>query len=353
MTFFARSHLNRTLNQPQPSNSGISVALQCGRRARLCISSSLAGPQIASRFQSLASGRLSLCCSTCERTRVTEIPEHLLKRSRERRSALGLGGEESASEGASSTPSTATPAVAASSTPAAASGPAPRGAAKAPAAPPPPQKVHPTVIAAKSRRKIPFWAMLALSLLPVWMFLYARSLTLTAEASEGPLGLGAEVYSNCASCHGGAGGGGVGYQFSGGEVLKSYPHIEDQIRYVYYGTGAYNIAGVTIPGNPDREGGPHITGALGNMPQFGSSAGGALTDYQLLSVVCHVRYTLGGADPTSDEFANEFATWCSEDSEIFTGLQGGAFGLRDVENFVDGLIPIGMEPAAGSAPGDR
>jgi mono/diheme cytochrome c family protein len=284
---------------------------------------------------------------------VTEIPEHLLKRSRERRSALGLGGEESASEGATSTPSAATPAVAASSTPAAASGPAPRAGSKAPAAPPPPKQVHPTVIAAKSRRKVPFWAMLALSLLPVWLFLYARSLTLTVEASEGPLGLGAEVYSNCASCHGGAGGGGVGYQFSGGEVLKSYPHIEDQIRYVYYGTGAYNIAGVTIPGNPDREGGPHITGALGNMPQFGSSAGGALTDYQLLSVVCHVRYTLGGADPTSEEFAEEFATWCSEDSEIFSGLQGGAFGLRDVENFIDGLIPIGMEPAAGSAPGAR
>ncbi len=284
---------------------------------------------------------------------MTEIPEHLLKRSRERRSALGLGGDESASEGASTTPATTTPAVAASSTPAPAAGPAGRGAVAAPPAPAPPKKVHPTVIAAQSRRKIPFWAMMALSLLPVWMFLYARSLTQTVEASEGPLGLGAEVYSNCASCHGGAGGGGVGYQFSGGEILKSYPNIEDQIRYVYYGTGAYNIAGVTIPGNPDREGGPHITGALGNMPQFGSAAGGALTDYQLLSVICHTRYTLGGADPTSEEWAEEFGTWCSEDSPIYSGLQGGAFGLRDLENFVDGVIPIGMEPAAGSPAGVR
>ena len=284
---------------------------------------------------------------------MTEIPEHLLKRSRERRSALGLGGEESASQGATSTPAAATTAVAASSTAVAATGPAPRGAAAAPAAPAPPKKVHPTVIAAKSRRRVPFWAMLALSLLPVWMFLYARSLTQTVEASDGPLGLGAEVYSNCASCHGGAGGGGVGYQLSDGEVLKSYPHIEDQLRYVYYGTGAYNIAGVTIPGNPDREGGPHITGALGNMPQFGSAAGGALTDYQLLSVVCHVRYTLSGADPNSAEWGEEYETWCSEGSEIFSGLQGGAFGLRDVENFVDGVIPIGMEPKAGSPAGDR
>jgi mono/diheme cytochrome c family protein len=279
---------------------------------------------------------------------VTEIPEHLLKRSKERRAALGLGGDDAAGSTEAATPAK-TPAVpAATSAPEASGAPARRAAASSPAAPPPPKPVHPTVIAATRRRKVPFWAMAALSLMPLWLFMYARSLTPTAEAAEGPIGLGAEIYSNCASCHGGAGGGGVGYAFTGGEVTKTYPHIEDQLRYVYYGTGAYNIAGVEIPGDPNREGGPHITGALGNMPQFGASAGGGLTDYQLLSVVCHERYTLGGADPTSAEFAEEFQTWCSEDSPIFSGLQGGQFGLRDMEMVIEDIIPIGMEPVPGS-----
>ena len=50
--------------------------------------------------------------------------------------------------------------------------------------------------------KIPFWAMGALSLLPIWMFIYVRSLTQETEEAAGPLGEGAEVYGSCASCHG-------------------------------------------------------------------------------------------------------------------------------------------------------
>jgi mono/diheme cytochrome c family protein len=284
---------------------------------------------------------------------VTEIPEHLLKRSRERRAALGLGGDEAETPSSPATgdASPAVPATAAA--PAAPAGPAPRGAAPTPAAPPPPKPDHPTVVAYKRRRRIPFWAMAALSLMPVWAFMYARSLTATETAAEGPLGLGGEVYSQCASCHGGGGGGGVGYAFTGGEVLLTYPHIEDMIRYVYFGTGEYNIAGVTIPGDPDRPGGPHVTGALGNMPQFGSGAGGGLTDYQILAVVCHERYTLGGADPTSAEWADEFERWCSQDSEIFQGLQSAQFGLRDMETVIDDIIPIGMEPVPGTPAGER
>lgn len=286
---------------------------------------------------------------------MTEIPEHLLKRSRERRAALGLGGDDAGAQGdapaAESTPATTKSAAPA---PAAPSGPAPRAAAPEPAAPPPPAKVHPTVLAAQRRRRIPFWAMAALSLMPIWVFMYARALTDTADAAEGPIGLGAEIYSNCASCHGGAGGGGVGYAFTGGEVLETFPNIEDMVRYVYYGTGAYNAAGVTVYGNPEREGGPHVTGGMGNMPNFGSgTTGGSLTDYELVSVVCHERYTLGGADPTSDEWSEEFDLWCSEDSPIFSGLEGGEFELRTMEDMVEGIIPIGNEPVEGSAAGDR
>jgi mono/diheme cytochrome c family protein len=285
---------------------------------------------------------------------VTEIPEHLLKRSRERRAALGLGGDDAGGETTAPASSETAPATTTSApAPAAATGPAPRGAKPEPAAPKPPPPVHPTVIAAQRRRRIPFWAMAALSLMPIWVFMYARAVTETAEAAEGPIGLGAEIYSQCASCHGGGGGGGVGYAFTGGEVLETFPNIEDMVRYVYFGTGEYNVAGVTIYGNPEREGGPHITGAQGNMPQFGAGAGGSLTDYQLVSVVCHERYTLGGADPTSDMWSDEFEQWCSEDSPIFEGLQGGVLELRTMHEILEGIIPIGMEPVEGSPAGAR
>src|SRR5690606_23239928 len=88
---------------------------------------------------------------------VTEIPEHLLKRSKERRAALGLptdGGDAPAA-----TPAAATPAASSPETPAAAAPPAKPAAPATPAAPPPPKPDPPYVAAAKRRRRIPFWAM--------------------------------------------------------------------------------------------------------------------------------------------------------------------------------------------------
>lgn len=273
---------------------------------------------------------------------MTEIPEHLLKRSRERRAASGAGGDDAAP----ATPAASAPAKVAGSTPAAASGPVERAAA--PAVPgPPPSKPDTAVVAAYKRRKrIPFWAMVALSMLPVWAFMYARAVTQSPVEAAGPLGLGGEVYAGCVSCHGAAGGGGVGYAFADGEVFKTFPHIEDQLRFVYFGTSSYNIAGVEIYGNPDREGGPHISGVKGPMPAQGESAGGSLTDYEILSVVCHERYALGGADPTGD-YSAEFDEWCSESSEIFADLQGGG-QLADLHERFDGLLPIGDAPVPGS-----
>jgi mono/diheme cytochrome c family protein len=282
---------------------------------------------------------------------VTEIPEHLLKRSRERRSAIGQGGDAAAADapadaaGANApatTPATTTPAVAP-----AASGPPARTPAPAPAAPPPPKPEPVYVQAAKQRRKIPFWAMATLSLMPLWGFMYVRAVTEPAEVVEGPLGVGAEIYSSCASCHGAGGGGGVGYAFSGGTVLETFPHIEDQIRYVHYGTEGYNAAGVDIYGNPDREGGPHLTGGLGVMPAFG----GQLTQYEIVSVVCHERYSLGGADPTSEEWADEYETWCSEESPVFAELQAGTYDYTSPDAPVMGeaeIMPVGPEAIAGS-----
>jgi len=278
---------------------------------------------------------------------VTEIPEHLLKRSRDRRSALGLGGDESGGETGGGDDKPAAPAATTSSTPAApaSTAPAARAAAPAPAAPPPPKPDSPVVVAYKKRRRVPFWAMTALAVLPVWAFLYAKAVTEQPVEAAGPIGIGAEVYSNCQSCHPG-GNAGAGYGFTGGEVMLTFPHIEDQIRYVYFGTEQYNIAGVEIYGNPDRDGGAHITGALGPMPGWG----GNLTDEEILSVVCHERYTLGGADPAG-EFAEEYETWCSNASPVFADLAGGG-ALADVDQRVDGIMPIGDTPVPGSPPSE-
>ena len=285
---------------------------------------------------------------------MTEIPEHLLKRSRERRSAIGQGGDAAAdapsdAAAASNVPATTTPAAAPAAAPAA-SGPPARTPAPAPAAPPPPKPEPVYVQAAKRRRKIPFWAMATLSLMPVWGFMYVRAVTEPPEVVEGPLGIGTEIYSSCASCHGAAGGGGVGYAFSGGSVLETFPEIEDQIRYVYYGTEGYNAEGVEIYGNPDREGGPHVTGGLGVMPAFG----GQLTQYEIVAVVCHERYTLGGADPTSEEWADEYETWCSEESPVFAELEAGTYDYTSEAGPTIGdvaITPIGPRAIPGSPPG--
>ncbi|MET0323856.1 MAG: hypothetical protein ABW219_01445 [Ilumatobacteraceae bacterium] len=292
---------------------------------------------------------------------MTEIPEHLLKRSKDRRAALGLGGDAGDAPAGADAPA-ATPATTGAAAPAAAApppaGPVGRKAAAAPAPPPPPPPDPPYVAAAKSRMKIPFWAMAALSLMPIWLFMYVRSVTEPPEVATGPLGVGAEIYSTCQSCHGGGGEGGVGRPFVDGAVLETFPHIEDQLRFVYFGTAEYNLAGVESYGNPDREGGPHLAGSFGVMPQQGSTVGGDLTDDEILAVVCHERYDLGGADPTSDEYVEEFEDWCSEEAPAYLALESGIpladladQGLTNAEGEEFPIIPIGDAPAEGSPPG--
>lgn len=268
---------------------------------------------------------------------MTEIPEHLLKRSQ----AAKAKGTGEAAPAASPAPAAAAPARVEASVPAAAPAPAT-------AAPPPPEP--PYVQAAKARKKIPFWAMATLSLLPVWVFMYGRGLTPKEQTVAGPIGAGAAVYTaQCSSCHGVNGEGGVGYAFAGGEVLKTYPHIEDMLRWIYFGTQNYQTAGIEIPGNPERDGGPHVTGAQGVMPNFGATTGGSLTDAELLAVTCHVRYTLAGADPAGD-YAEEFATWCSPDAPAWAGLEDGSITFANSAEMLPDTAQVGLEPAAGSAP---
>ncbi len=256
---------------------------------------------------------------------MTEIPEHLLKRSQARKQELS-GDAAAPSSGA------AAPAVAPRATPAQpAAAPAPKAAAPDPD----------YIASAKTRKKIPFWAMATLSLLPMWAFLYVLALQPKNEVVEGPMAIGAEVYGSCAGCHGAAGQGGAGRILHEGEVLATFPHIEDMLNFVYVGSQAFVSAEIPVYGDPDREGGAHAPLSYnGNpMPMQGQTAGGALTEYEILGVVCHVRYETAGADPTSEQWAAEYERWCSPDSEIFAALESGTTSFEKVHTDFSALMP--------------
>ena len=149
----------------------------------------------------------------------------------------------------------------------------------------------------------------------------------------GPLSIGATQYASCAGCHGADGSGGAGRPLYQGEVLKTFPRIEDMLNFVYNGSQKYVAAGIKVYGNPNREGGAHAPLSYnGNpMPMQGEKAGGALTEAQILGVVCHERYTIGGADPASEEYKDEYEAWCSPDSEIFKALEAGSTSFDTIE----------------------
>jgi len=274
---------------------------------------------------------------------VTEIPEHLLKRSKERRQALS--GDESAPAVA---PAAQVEKVASAPVAAQASVPA------TPSAPPPPPPDPEYVVGAKTRRKIPFWAMAGLSLLPLWAFLYLLALQPKEVVAEGPIAIGEAVYGSCAGCHGAAGQGGAGRVLHQGEVMKTFPQIEDMLNFVYVGSQQFVSAELPVYGDPDREGGAHAPLSYnGNpMPQQGSMAGGALTDYEILGVVCHVRYGIAGADSASEEWAAEFEQWCSPESEIFLALESGATTYdtlhEDFASLMPPLLQVGTSARAST-----
>jgi hypothetical protein len=180
---------------------------------------------------------------------------------------------------------------------------------------------------------MPFWAMSMLSLVPVWGFLYLRGVQPQPERVSGPLAVGEEVYPVCAACHAGNGSGGTGRAFWNGEVLKTFPKIEDQLNFVYNGSQGYSLADIGIIGDPNREGGPHVPLDFGVMPAQGETAGGALTELQILGVVCHERYKLGGADPTSEEWEAEYEEWCSPEALRYEELKSGL--TFDSEEFAE------------------
>ncbi len=203
---------------------------------------------------------------------MTEVPEHLLQRSRERRAALGLGGGEAG----------AAPSAEVAQTEAASPAPTAAPAEAAPAPPEPEPEPEPAIPVPRAR--VPVWAMPVLLMLPIWAVVYIGAFGERGEAaapSEGAL-----LYqANCASCHGAGGGGGTAPALGG--VTETFPEFSDHVEWVTEGSGP--VRGETYGANNS---GP----STGGMPDFG----GSLSEEQIVLVVCHERVTFGGEEPAEE-----------------------------------------------------
>ncbi len=223
-----------------------------------------------------------------------EVPEHLLARSRQRRVELtGEGDEASPTPAASGAPG---PGAA----PAAAPVPAAPVPAPAPAEPARPVPVAPYVEAARQRKKMPVWAASVMVFLPIWAIFYVGTLEPPASDELVLIENGSTVYSTCASCHGGDGGGSAtGRQLNDGELLLTFPAGENfdglaqHLSWVYLGTQGTRSLGFDTYGNPDRPDGARVVGSFAN----GMSGFANLDMEDLVSVVFYERVAHGGLDP--------------------------------------------------------
>jgi len=204
---------------------------------------------------------------------LTEIPEHLLKRSRDAKAAAsGEAASTEVVEADEAAPSAVAPATTSAAV------------EEVEAAPEPPARVADYVQAAHRRKKMPFWIVPVLLTLPVWAAMYA--LERVPQGLTGLLGEGEVLYieSGCAGCHGVGGGGGIGPALADGEVYVSFTSIEDQIVWIakgstMVGTGnAYTSADSTRPRS-----------VSGQMPGFGSEATNSLSVEEIIAVTLYVR----------------------------------------------------------------
>ena len=211
---------------------------------------------------------------------MAEIPEHLLRRSKERRAALSDEAPSAEAPAEGDPPAGAAAAPAAAAKPAAAAAPAKAAAPSLPTVAPQPKP--PAVgILPPSKARLPFWVTPLFAALPVFGFFYMNGYqTRPVEGPTDPLVLGAELYrsAGCSGCHGGAGEGGVGPKLSEGESLLSFPEEQDQVDWVKGGSQpkigqAYNARGRV---------------AAGGMPGFG----GQLSDEEIEAVVQYEREKL-------------------------------------------------------------
>lgn len=225
---------------------------------------------------------------------MTEIPEHLLKRSKAAKSgATGGGGDDDGGDATAAVEPAAAAAAPVATGPAALAEAAAATPADKPV--PAPDPDPPYIAAAKARKRMPIWAMGLVAALPLWAISYAGTMQ-QPEVEDLLFVDAAEVYQagGCAGCHGAGGGGGTGYQFTNGEVIATFPEPIDHMAHVARGSAP--ILGLRY-GDPERPGDQRVSGDRGSgaMP---AQAGG-LSVLELELVVFHERAVLGGED-TSD-----------------------------------------------------
>lgn len=245
---------------------------------------------------------------------VTEIPEHLLKRSQARRAAMGGGGAGDAGGGdgggAAATPE---------STPG--TGVAPAAAAAAPAAATPtevapaaPEPVPPYVEAALRRKRVPLWALPVLAALPIWAFVYAATLEPPSLGEADPLTFGEQVYaSNCATCHGATGGGGVGPAMNG--LTDNFSDPADQIEWIQLGSAGFQSEGRSTYGD-------NATPIAGGMPGWE----GVLTPEEIAAVVFYERTAFSGEEPNEALVNAEGLLLVDGEPVVLEGGGGGEGG---------------------------
>ena len=219
---------------------------------------------------------------------MTQVPDYLLQRSRERRAALGLppfgGGEAPAPAAPAEGGEAAPPAAAEGGVPAPAEAPVPATAAAAAPAVTEPEPEPVYFEPPQARSGIPPWVVPVLALLPIWAFAYVGALNPPSTAAPvlTPIQQGAQVFAkNCSPCHGGQGEGGVGPKLAGGEAKLTFPNEADHVAWV--DTGSAPHKGQPY-GDPNRPGGQHIAKS-GGMPPFK----GTLTDAEIKNVVTFER----------------------------------------------------------------
>jgi hypothetical protein len=181
-----------------------------------------------------------------------------------------------------------------------------------------------------------------LAALPIWVFIYMEAMSPVKQGATGALAVGAQVFNTCSACHGHGGEGGTGYKLNDGEVLKTFPKLEDQVKFVFNGS-----PGVGKPyGDPNRPGGQRISGGLAGGQMIAWGVAGGLTAAQVVGAVCEERYVISGADPNDPKWQKEYADWCAPDAPKYAA----ALDATDGQKFVDDAVAAaGSGSGAGSA----
>ncbi|MGI9605240.1 MAG: hypothetical protein ACR2P0_03790 [Acidimicrobiales bacterium] len=253
-----------------------------------------------------------------KRAPLTEIPEHLLKRSAERKAALtgeaAPADDAPASDAGTSVEPAATPVAAAASVP--------------DVAPEPelPARVAPYVDAANTRKKMPYWIVPVLLTLPVWAAMYVGTLERVPQGLTGLLGEGEVLYveAGCSGCHGATGGGGIGPALTDGEVHVTFTSIEDQVVWIAQGSALVGTGNAYSSADSVR---PRVV--AGQMPGFGAEAATSLTIEEILAVTLYERTHFEPGDAGDrDELLAEQLNLMIETGELDAALADEGIDLH-------------------------